>query len=180
MKRLTWCAGWMLFGASLALAAPPAADAPAAPSDEDFVKMASGAGLAEVNFGKLALEQTSNADVKAFAQHMIDDHTKINEELLKVSNKDNFTPAAQMDAKDREMFTKLSNMKGADFDRPYVQSQLAAHKGAVALFQSEAKDGKNADLKAFAEKNLPILQHHLDMAEKLAGNEKDKTVEKDK
>ncbi len=179
MKRLTWCAGWMLFGASLALAAPPAADAPAAGSDEDFVKTASGAGLAEVNFGNLALGQTTNADVKAFAQHMIDDHSKANEELLKVANKDNFTPAERMGPKDREMFTKLTGMKGADFDHAYVQSQLAAHKEAVALFQSEAKDGKNADLKAFAEKTLPTLQHHLDMVQKLAGAEKDKTTVKD-
>ena len=179
MKRLTWCAGWMLFGASLALAAPPA-DAPTAGSAEDFVKTASEAGLAEVNFGELAVKQADKSDVKAFAQKMIDDHSKANEELLKVANKDNFTPAAQMNAKDREMFTKLSGMKGADFDHAYVQSQLAAHKEAVALFQSEAKDGKNADLKAFAEKTLPTLQHHLDMVEKLAGNEKDKTVEKGK
>jgi len=180
MKRLTWCAGWMLFGVSLALAAPAAADAPAAGSDEDFVKTASGAGLAEVNFAELALKQADKADVKAFAQHMIDDHTKANEELLKRANKNNFTPASKMDAKDQEQFTKLSDMKGADFDRAYVQSQLAAHKGAVALFESEAKDGKNADLKAFAEKTLPTLKHHLKMVEKLAGNEKDKTTEKDK
>ena len=180
MKRLTWCAGWMLFGASLALAAPPAADAPTAGSAEDFVKTASEAGLAEVNFGELAVKQTDKADVKAFAQNMIDDHSKVNEELLKVANKDNFTPAATMNAKDKEMYTKLMGMKGAEFDDAYVHSQLAAHKGAVALFQSEAKDGKNADLKAFAEKTLPTLQHHLKMVEKLAGDEKDKAAEKDK
>lgn len=180
MKRLTWCAGWMLFGASLALAAAPAVNAPPANSNEDFVKTASEAGLMEVNFAELALRQADKADVKAFAQMMVDDHTKINGELLKLANKDQFTPAAKMNAKDQEEFSKLSKMKGADFDRAYVHNQLEAHEGAVALFKSEAKDGKNADLKAFAEKTLPTLEHHLDMVQKLTGEEKGKTTEKPK
>jgi putative membrane protein len=177
MKRLTWCAGWALLGAaSLALAAPPGAapkpgDAPAV-SDEDFVRQASAAGLAEVNLGRLAAEQATSPDVKKFAQQMVEDHSKANEALNKVADNARITPSPAMDAKHHETYQKLAGMRGADFDRAYVESQLADHKDAVALFEAESKGGKNDDLKALAGKTLPTLQHHLDMVQKLASAEK--------
>jgi len=169
MKRLMWCAGFALAAASVTSMTARADDAPKPVSDEDFVMKASAAGMAEVNFGKLAVEQSSSAEVKKFAQHMVDDHSKANAELLKVADKDKITPAEKMDAKHQQMFTKLAGLKGAEFDREYIASQLADLKEAVALFKSESNHGNNDDLKAFATKTLPTLEHHLKMVENISG-----------
>ena len=178
-------------GGRVALAAappdnPPKTDNSPAVSDADFARMATEAQLAEINFGRLAAEQAGSADVKQFGQQMVDDHTKGLAEVNKAADKAGLATAPSMNAKDKDMFTKLTSLKGADFDKEYIPSQVAAHKGAVALFQAEAKNGKNDDLKAVAEKLLPMLQHHLEMAQKLAGSdtgtkpEKTSTDSKDK
>ncbi len=169
-----------MLGASLAWAAPPAdnpakpdnppkadAKAPAEVSDADFVKTASGAFLAEINLGRMATEQAGAADVKQFGQHMVDAHTKTLEELDQAADKAGIAPAKTMDEKAQDLAKKLSTLKGDAFDKEYVPNQVAAHKAAIGLFEAESKDGKNEDLKAVAAKILPVLKHHLEMAEKL-------------
>jgi putative membrane protein len=133
--------------------------------DQQFVQKASAAGLAEVNFGRLAAKQASSADVRKFGQHMVDDHSKANEQLLKVANKKRYTVARAMDAEHERMFRKLSELKGSEFDREYMAGQLKAHKEAVALFEKASKNGKDEDLKQLAEKTLPTLKEHLKMAQ---------------
>src|SRR5947207_2769544 len=88
--------------------------------DQQFVQKASAAGLAEVNFGRLAAKQAASADVRKFGQHMVDDHTKANEELLKVVNKKRYTAARTMDAEHERAYRKLTGLKGSEFDREYM------------------------------------------------------------
>jgi len=184
MTRVMAFVGAPLLAAALALAwaAPP--DEAKGVSDEEFVAKASAAGLAEMNFGRLAAEQAAGADVKKFGQTMVDDHSKANEELNRIADKKQIRPAPRMDANHLAAFDKLIGMRGADFDKAYLAGQVADHKEAVALFEAEADGGKDADLKAFAAKTLPTIKSHLDMAQKLAGGagekEKEKVAEKDK
>ena len=175
MKRLAWSAGLALFGAARRGGAPPAnpaktENAPMNVSDSEFVQQSTEAQLAEINFGRLAVEQSSNPEVKAFGQRMVDDHTKGLDEEDKAASKAGITPAQSMNAQDRETLTKLSGLQGAAFDAEYVPAQVTAHKKAIALFEAEARTGKNADVKAVAEKLLPVLREHLRLAEKLASS----------
>ena len=186
MKRLMWGAGLAMIAVSMISMTARADDASKGDdtsktvSDAEFVKKASAAGMAEVDFGNLAMKQASSDQVKKFAQHMVTDHTKANTELLKVADKDKMTPAEKMGAKDQQEFTKLAGLKGDAFDKEYIASQLAAHKEAVALFKAESNHAKNDDLKEFATKTLPTLQHHLEMVEKLSGSDTDKKDNKEK
>jgi len=150
----------------------PPADTGKAAADEDFVKQVSAAGLAEINFGRLAAQDAANPDVRAFGQRMVQDHGQANEQLNRIADAAGITPAPAMDGQHQELFNKLVGMRGDDFDRQYVASQVADHKAAVALLEAESKNGKNADLKALAGKLLPTVKDHLDMAQKLAGAEK--------
>ena len=138
-------------------------------TDEQFVQKASAAGLGEVNLGMLAARQASSPDVKKFAQRMVDDHTKANQELNQIADKKRIRPAPAMDEKHRNLATQLGKLTGADFDRTYLKDQVKDHEEAVALFEAEAKNGKDPDLKAFASKALPTLKEHLEMVRKLAG-----------
>jgi putative membrane protein len=158
----------------LGLAGPAAAQdrAPAAPGEQDhrFVFMASAAGLAEVNLGNLALKSASRKEVKDFAQHMVTDHTKANQELLDIVNRKSLRAAPQMSPEHRAVSDRLFSLSGQNFDRLYMQQMVKDHEEAVRLFEAQARNGQDKDLKAYAEKHLPGLRKHLDMARKLSGS----------
>jgi putative membrane protein len=140
-----------------------------APADKSFAVKATGAGMAEVAEARIALGKTQNGDVKSFAQRMDQDHTKANDELMKIAQDERLKLPAAPTKKDQAQANKLSKMSGAAFDQAYIKDQLAAHQEAVALFTKESQSGKDAQLKAFAAKTLPILQEHLQMVQGMAG-----------
>ncbi len=164
MRRLLACAAL----AALATVAARA-DAPNKTiTDQEFIQKASAAGLAEVNMAKMALQNATTPAVKEFAQRMLNDHTKANRELNRIADANRMTPAANMDAAHQEMSREMSAMTGENFDRRYVRGQVKDHDAAVALFQAEAKNGKNPQLKEFAAQTLPTLREHQEMVRKLA------------
>jgi len=137
--------------------------------DATFVMKASAGGLAEVNAGRLATKNASSSDVKEFAEKMIKDHTKANKELMKLADKKGFKVARTMDEKHEKMAEKMMKLTGAQFDRAYMAGQVKDHEDTVALFEKEAKSGKDEDLKSWAETTLPHLKMHLKMAKSING-----------
>jgi putative membrane protein len=133
-------------------------------ADTKFATDAAQGGMAEVQLGQLAAQKASNADVKAFGQHMIDDHTKANDELKSVAEKEGMTLPTSLDPKDQALMSKLQNLSGPAFDKAYMKAMVSDHEKDVKEFQKEANDGKDPQLKDFASKTLPVLQSHLDMA----------------
>lgn len=149
-------------------------------SDPQFVLKASADGLAEVNLARLALQNSTNADVRKFAQRMLDDHTKTNQQLNALADRALIRPAAQMDEKARQLYERLSRLRGAEFDRAYAEAMAKDHDEAVSLFEKESKDLKNKDLKEFASKTLDTLKEHKDLAHKLADQVGGKERNRDK
>lgn len=139
-------------------------------TDAQFVKMASAMDLAEISLGKLAQENANSADIKMYGKRITMDHMKSSKELLMIANKLGLLPASQMDAKHEALLDKLAKLKGQAFDQAFVKDMTHDHHKAIALYRSEAKNSKDASLRAFAEKTLPVLQEHLKMAERLSGN----------
>jgi putative membrane protein len=160
-----------------ASAAKPAASAPAS-KDAAFIRTAADDGMAEVDHGQLATQNASSADVKQFAQRMVDDHGKANDELTGLASKKSVTLPAEMSAKHKAMHEKLAKLKGDAFDAAYMSHMVTAHAQAVALFQKEAKGGADPDAKSWAAKTLPTLQEHHKMAQsvsaKIKGGSKSK------
>ncbi|MDQ0740692.1 DUF4142 domain-containing protein [Pseudomonas sp. W4I3] len=152
-------------GLTFALVAGSISAAMAATSN-DFVENAAQGGITEVEAGKLALEKSGSADVKNFAQHMITDHTKVNQELTALAKKlDIEVPddAALMDKAKKAIL----EMRDESFDKAYANNQVNAHETTVKLFKKEAESSDNAELKAFATKTLPALEAHLQEAKEL-------------
>ena len=150
--------------------ARPAAGGPAAKSsstDAVFIRTAAMDGLAEVEHGRLATQNAEAADVKQFAQRMVDDHSKAGEELKSLAAQKNVTLPIELDQKHRAVQDKLAKLKGEAFDKAYMSHMVTAHQQAVTLFQHEAKAGKDADAKAWAAKTLPTLQEHYKSARTL-------------
>lgn len=140
-------------------------------TDAQFAKLASAAGLAEVNLSQLAVNNAMRPDVKQFARQMIDDHGKANAQLMKILSAKSTPMAEKMDAKHEALSDTLSRLTGANFDREYLKAMLKDHEEAVALFGAASQNLTDNELKAFASKTLPTIKEHLEKARKLAGEQ---------
>jgi len=141
-------------------------------SDQAFVTKASESGIAEVELGKLGSAQAHDAEVKRFAERMVTDHRKANEELTALARKKGYTLAAGIGKDHREAALHVGKLQGEQFDRQFMAQMVKDHEAAVELFASEAQSGQDADLKEWAGKTLPTLREHLRMAKSLATNQR--------
>lgn len=131
--------------------------------DADFAVKAGNGGMAEVAMSKLAQQKATNPDVKAFAAKMITDHTKANDKLMALAKQKNITLPATVSNDEQKEMDDMGKKSGKDFDKAYVSEMVDDHNKDVKLFENEAKDGKDADLKGFAATTLPTLKMHLSM-----------------
>jgi putative membrane protein len=146
-----------------------AQDKDKAPADAEFAFKASAMDLAEINLGQLATQRAASAAVKAYGQQMVEDHTKSSTELLKIASDKGLKVAKKMDKKHAALAEELSSLNGEQFDKAYMMHMLMDHKKALALFQQQAQNGTDAELKAFAAKGVPIIEDHLKKAQQLSG-----------
>ena len=130
-------------------------------ADTTFAAKAAVGGMAEVALGKMAAAMGASSKVKDFGKMMVKDHGKANAELMSIAKGKNMTLPAGLDAEHQAKSDSLSKLSGKDFDMAYVNAMLDGHKKTLALMQSEAANGKDADLKAFAAKTAPVVQMHL-------------------
>jgi len=135
-------------------------------TDQDFVKEAAQAGIAEVTLGKLALQRAQNPYVRQFAQRMVDDHSRANHELTDLAKNQGVEVPNEMNAEQRNTSARLATLAGAAFDREYMRAVVKEHTRNVAVFRSYSQNGKNEEMKSWAAKTLPTLRRH----EQLAGS----------
>jgi putative membrane protein len=164
--------GFTLRHLTLAVALSTSMGAAFAATDNDFVDKAAAGGIAEIETSRLALEKSASADVKEFANMMITDHSKANDELAAIAKKHDIevpdTTTLVKQAKE-----KILDMRDESFDAAYADNQVKAHEETIELFKKEANtvtDDKvkgATELKGFAQKMLPGLEKHLAAAKKL-------------
>jgi putative membrane protein len=135
--------------------------------DAKFATAAANGGMAEVEFAKLALTKTSNAQIKDFANMMVTDHGKANDELAAIAKTKNITLPAMCDSATMKKMDDVGKKTGTAFDKAYVDAMIGGHKKTLTLMQDEAKNGTDPDLKAFAAKVAPTVQMHLDAINKI-------------
>ena len=130
-------------------------------ADTTFAAKAAIGGMAEVDLGKMAAAKGNSSNVKDFGKMMVKDHGKANAELMTIAKSKNITLPAALDAEHQAKKDSLSKLSGKEFDAAYVNAMVEGHKKTLALMQSEANGGKDAELKAFAAKTAPVVQMHL-------------------
>ena len=161
----------VVMGAVLVMSAGPAVaqnQKPTMPaSDQRFVMNTNWDGIAEVELGKLASEKAVNPDVKSFGQRMATDHGKAGDELKTLAQSKGITLPTDMDAKHKSVRDRLIKLSGEAFDHAYIVEMVNGHRQAVVAFRTEARSGKDPDIKAFAEKTLPTIEDHLKVAQSL-------------
>lgn len=138
-------------------------------TDRKFMMDAAAGGMAEVEMSRLALEKATSADVKRYAQQMIDDHTRANEELMQVASQKGVTLPTGPNTRQMALMERMRNLSGAEFDRMYIkEAGINAHAKMEKLFMKESRSGRDADARAFAAKTLPAVQMHLRMAREMS------------
>ncbi|GAA4094201.1 DUF4142 domain-containing protein [Mucilaginibacter panaciglaebae] len=140
--------------------------------DAKFAVDAANGGMTEVELSKLAATKATNAEVKAFANMMVMDHGKANEELKGIAATKNITLPDSVNADSKKAVEDLSKKSGADFDKAYVDKMVSDHKSTVDMFESASKNLKDRELKAFVDKTLPVIKGHLDHINKIQGSMK--------
>jgi putative membrane protein len=128
------------------------------------------ADMAEVAAGKLGASKAQSDEVKKFAQHMVDDHGKHLNDLRSMAKTKGMQLPSAPAKKHQDAMKKLESAKGAEFDKTFMQQMVKDHEDALKLVQDTAKNAKDPELKADAEKTAPKIQEHLDMAKKIAAS----------
>jgi putative membrane protein len=140
----------------------------ASAADKKFVKEVMQGGMAEVELGQLATQKAQSADVKQFGQKMVDDHTKLNDQMKPVASQLGITPPASLDMKHKAISTKLNKLSGDEFDKAYIKAMIKDHQKDVAEFQKEASTGSSAQVKDAASQGEPVISEHLKMIRQIA------------
>lgn len=158
----------LLFLAIAGISAAAAAGEPesSVPAPSAFVSMATQAGMTEVEAGKVALSRSQNSEIRSFAQRMVNDHGSANLQLASIAKAKGIDTPQRLDAEHQAMIDSLRSRSGADFDAAYARHMNMDHTKAIALFEGAAKS-TDPDLAGFAQKTLPTLQEHKDLAARL-------------
>jgi putative membrane protein len=144
-------------------------------ADNVFLENAIQGSYAEVQGSKLAQEKTSDADVKEFAAAMIKDHTAMIEEASALAKSKGYEPPTEPSVMQRTELVALRALSGGAFDTMYVDRiGVASHEATIKQFETASQEAEDADVKAMAQKTLPKLRHHLEMAQALNQKQKAK------
>jgi putative membrane protein len=130
--------------------------------DATFMKKAAIGGMMEVDAGKMALKST-NTKVKAFAEQMVADHTKANNELKAIAAKKKVLLPEAYPAEEKAHLDMMKSMTGTDFDKHYIEMMVTDHDKTIALFNTGAASADN-EVSAFAKKTLPVIKGHFEKA----------------
>src|SRR2546423_1365545 len=110
--------------------------------DAKFIQEAASGGMLEVKLGELAKERAASSEVRKFAERMVTDHSKANKELTSVADKIGVKVSKDLSKKDQEVYDKLKELKGADFDKAYINHMVKDHEMDVEHFTKCSKDAK--------------------------------------
>jgi putative membrane protein len=136
-------------------------------ADNNFIMQAATGGMSEVALGQMAQRYSSNPAIKQFGQHMEQDHTAANQELMTIAGRKGVTPPSSLDPGRINANRQLSMLTGPAFDQQYMVQQVQDHELQLALFRQQAQSGADPEVKAFAVKYLPVVQAHAAMAQQV-------------
>ncbi|MFT4069321.1 DUF4142 domain-containing protein [Paraburkholderia sp.] len=164
------CMCGLLTVASVASAQTPAAAAAETgrlhAADQTFVASGTEAVATQRDAARIATARSSDRDVKAFAERVSTDDAKITDALRAASPRGVDVPK---DDPDMAVLASINNLRGAEFDKTYIEQVALAHEQKVlSAFQAEIASGRDDQLKDAAKKALPTIQQHYEMAQDLA------------
>jgi putative membrane protein len=135
-------------------------------ADKLFVRQAALGGRAEVELARMAQKKGASDGVRAFAERMQADHTKANEQLLRLGKKASPSIPEEIDPEHKRIREVLNKASGRDFDIAYMTAQVMDHQKTANLLLYELSFGQNAELTRYAADTLPVVMDHLEHAKR--------------
>ena len=135
-------------------------------NDAQFVVNTADAGMTEIQAGQLAEQMGMAKDVKKYGAMMVKDHSAAADKLKAIAASKNITLPVALSPDAQKSIDDLQKKQGKDFDKAFIDQMISDHKTAITAFESESKNGSDADIRGFADSTLHTLRHHLDEAEK--------------
>jgi putative membrane protein len=139
-----------------------------ASQDKMFLMNAAEGGMTEIQASQLALKKSKNADVKAYAQKMVDDHTMLIAQMKPFADQMGVVPPAKLKPEHMQEMSRLKAMSGDKFDKEYVTAMVADHHKDLGDFMTERDTTSNADLKATVAKGTDVIKEHTEMIDQMA------------
>jgi len=139
----------------------------AAPAEADFARQACQAGVTQAEIGKLAALNTKNETVRGFAKALVKEHTQWEKELGQIFARKSIHAESELAEQFQSSINHLAELKGGAFDRAFKDQVIQDHKEAIGAFEKQAAQGTDTDLRMFAQKHLPHLREHLEVAKQL-------------
>jgi putative membrane protein len=149
----------LLAGAAPALAASPTTDA-------TFLQQAVHTESAEAQIGQLAVQKSSNAGVRRLGQMLIEDHSSSGREATRLANTLQVSLPVGSSNDQEATYRALSGLSGTSFDNAFVNAVIENTQAAIADYEAQAQSG-DGEVAAYADKTLPLLEKHLQMARML-------------
>lgn len=151
-----------------AFAASMSASADRQANDQNFVSQVMQAGMGEVELSRLAMTKSTNPDIRAFAERMVADHSRADDELAALVQGHDIDVPSTLDADHREIVDQVSAHSGTDFDTAYAKQMAADHAGAVMFFRNAAAaNDLSPALANFASRAVPTIEEHAKAAKDL-------------
>ena len=128
------------------------------------------ANQVDIDAGKLAASTATNPEVKKFGEQMVTDHTGVNKSAVELATKLKVTPAdnptgQNLKAGGEKNIANLKTLKGAAFDKAYIDHEVAYHQAVIdAMDKTLIPGASNAELKALLIKVRPAFVAHLEHA----------------
>ena len=136
--------------------------------DRLYMQEAAQAGMAEVEMAKLALEKSDSENIKQYAQQMIQDHTLLNQELMQLAEQKGINLPTNIGPKYQVLKAQLSELSGENFDQAYRnEAGVNGHMENLVIHTRQLQLGQDPDLQAFAVKNIPVVEAHLQLVDVL-------------
>jgi putative membrane protein len=139
-------------------------------NDRKFVRSALEDGIAELQLGQIAVEKAESADVKQFGEKMIQDHTKMSDQMRDIAQKEGISAPSGVTAKDKALESKLKTLSGPLFDRAYIAAMVQDDREDLSAFNREANNGNDTAIKDVASRYAQLIGEHLELAKELARN----------
>ena len=138
--------------------APAFADSP-----RQFLEQALRGDNSEIMLGRIAADRARDPQVREFGRTLVQDHAEARTDVIQVGRHMGLHPTRDVTDDARDLRDRLRDARGREFDRMFIRHMVDDHRQDIDKFRDEAREhhGPVSDL---AERQLPTLQKHLDMA----------------
>jgi len=127
---------------------------------KQFAMKAAEGGMLEVKLAQLAQQKSQSNEVKELARQLEQDHTQANQQLTQVAKQKNINLPSDLKGECQETYQAFQQLQGNDFDNAFLLHNVKDHLKDIMMFQKEAQNGTDQEIRQWAAQVLPKLQQH--------------------